>query len=112
MRSFFFCVAAHRCAGAAAYLGYSDGKSLFTYLFPLSCGNYHSGVRYGYSDAGDYLFKKLIAYAVVKCARVYIVGALDTRYTDGVRSYSVYGFKMLCVHQQTCKFIFVHLKAE
>ena len=72
----------------------------------LSCGDYHAGVRYGNSDAGDDLFKKLIAQCRCQRRSGSISSAcLILRYADGVRTYSVYGFKMLCVHQQPCKFI-------
>ena len=101
MRTFFGSVSrisSDGSTGTAADLGNAQMKYFLTNLFILSGGNDHSGIRNRKTNAGNDLLKDLIGNTVVELIRIDIIGTFQSRYGNGMRSDTVNGFQMLCMH--------------
>ena len=56
--------------------------------------------------------KSFIVDSIVEGVRVYIVGMLDTRHADRMRTDPFIRFKMFRMHEKSAKFVFVQLQTE
>ena len=90
---------------ASADLGNAEPENLFSDRLVFPGRNDHAGVRHCDADERADFGEGFVADAALKGIRIDVVGMLDARDADGVRSDAVNGFQMLCVHQQAGKLI-------
>ena len=87
-------------------------KRLFAHLGALACGDDHAGIGHRDADNRNQLGKGVVVDAVVKVLGVNVVGRLNARHADGVRSHAVNRLQMLGMHEQTGKLVAVELQAK
>ena len=87
-------------------------QGLAAHLGRLSCGDDHSGVGHGQSDARDDVKEVLVGNGIGEGAWVDIVGGTDARHTDGVRSHAETGLEMFGVHQHSHEVVGVGRQTE
>ena len=109
MGALFFHVTANRGTRATTNLRNSVLKSMFADSLAFAGRNNHAGVRHRNANKRNKFFEHLIRNAVVKFVRINIHGGFYARNTDGVRTYAVYRFEVLCVHEESSEFIAIAL---
>ena len=87
-------------------------QCLFTHSLIFTCRNNHTCIRNSNADNRNNLAEGCIINTVVKNARVDIIGAFDTRYADGMRTYAVYCLQMLGMHQKAGQLVAITLQTE
>ena len=105
-------VTAYGSTRAAADLRNAQMQCLFTHSLVFTRRNNHTCIRNSNADNRNNLAEGSIINTVVKNARVDIIGAFDTRYADGMRTYAMHCLQMLCMHQKTGQLVAITLQTE
>ena len=81
-------------------------------LLVLAGGDDHARIRDSDADAGDDLGKCIVIDTVVKVLGIDVIRVFQPWYTDRVGTDAESCLKVLCVHQESCKFIAVFVQSE